>query len=314
MLTRRHIRIKVMQSVYSFKVGEGKMLDDEIVFFKDSIAKSYDLYFLMFSLLKSIKQYVDDQLVTYNTHKILKDQKYLKLKRLSDNRFLEFINQHKVLNKYLKNKKFISWDLEFIFTKDLVEEIISNEAFIVYLDNKSPSENDDLEWLIKSFKNIIASSSYLYNYLEDNNLTWIDDLPVVNTFILKTLKKLKTNNLESLKFPKIDESFDDIEFGIQLLKKSILEEEKLLKELEGKTPNWGAERIAQMDKVILKIAIAEILHFPEIPTKVTINEYLEISKDYSTPNSNNFINGVLDKLVREFVDEKRMIKQGRGLL
>ena len=314
MLTRRHIRIKVMQSVYSFKVGEGKMLDDEIIFFKDSIAKSYDLYFLMFSLLKSIKQYVDDQLVTYNTHKILKDQKYLKLKRLSDNRFLEFINQHKVLNKYLKNKKFISWDLEFIFTKDLVEEIISNEAFIVYLDNKSPSENDDLEWLIKSFKNIIASSSYLYNYLEDNNLTWIDDLPVVNTFILKTLKKLKTNNLESLKFPKIDESFDDIEFGIQLLKKSVLEEEKLLKELEGKTPNWGAERIAQMDKVILKIAIAEILHFPEIPTKVTINEYLEISKDYSTPNSNNFINGVLDKLVREFVDEKRVIKQGRGLL
>tara|TARA_B100000965_G_C19553528_1_gene741162 strand:- start:101 stop:1012 length:912 start_codon:yes stop_codon:yes gene_type:complete len=303
-----------MQSVYSFKVGEGKMLDDEIVFFKDSMAKSYDLYFLMFSLLKSIKQYVDDQLVTYNAHKILKDQKYLKLKRLSDNRFLEFINQHKVLNKYFKNKKFISWDLEFIFTKDLVEEIISNEAFKVYLDNKSPSEKDDLEWLIKSYKNIIASSSYLYNYLEDNNLTWIDDLPVVNTFILKTLKKLKTNNLESLKFPKIDESFDDIDFGIQLLKKSILEEEKLLKELEGKTPNWGAERIAQMDKVILKIAIAEILHFPEIPTKVTINEYLEISKDYSTPNSNNFINGVLDKLVREFVDEKRMIKQGRGLL
>jgi len=314
MLTRRHIRIKVMQSVYSFKVGEGKMLDDEIAFFKDSIAKSYDLYFLMFSLLKSIKQYVDDQLVTYNAHKILKDQKYLKLKRLSDNRFLEFINQHKVLNKYLKNKKFISWDLEFIFTKDLVEEIISNEAFKVYLDNKNPSEKDDLEWLIKSFKNIIASSPYLYNYLEDNNLTWVDDLPVVNTFILKTLKKLRTNNLESLKFPKIDESFDDIEFGIQLLKKSILEEEKLLKELEGKTPNWGAERIAQMDKVILKIAIAEILHFPEIPTKVTINEYLEISKDYSTPNSNNFINGVLDKLVREFVDEKRMIKQGRGLL
>ena len=314
MLTRRHIRIKVMQSVYSFKVGEGKMLDDEIVFFKDSMAKSYDLYFLMFSLLKSIKQYVDDQLVTYNAHKILKDQKYLKLKRLSDNRFLEFINQHKVLNKYLKNKKFISWDLEFIFTKDLVEESISNEAFKVYLDNKSPSEKDDLEWLIKSYKNIIASSSYLYNYLEDNNLTWIDDLPVVNTFILKTLKKLKTNNLESLKFPKIDESFDDIDFGIQLLKKSILEEEKLLKELEGKTPNWGAERIAQMDKVILKIAIAEILYFPEIPTKVTINEYLEISKDYSTPNSNNFINGVLDKLVREFVDEKRMIKQGRGLL
>ncbi len=314
MLTRRHIRIKVMQSVYSFNLGKGKKLEDEIVFFKKSVDETYDLYLLMLALFKSIKQYVNEQLLAYNKHQIIRDEKHLKLKRLSENRFLNFINEHIVLNKHIENKKFIRWDLEFIFIKDLVEEMISRKEFETYLLNDRPSEKDDLRWLIKSFKNTIAPSSYLYKYIEDHNLTWSDDLPLINTFILKTLKQLSLDNSQSLKFSKSIESVDDLEFGIELLKKAILEEEKLLKELEGKTPNWGAERIAQMDQVILKIAIAELLYFPNIPIKVSLNEYLEISKDYSTPNSNNFINGVLDKLVREFIDEKRMIKQGRGLL
>ena len=314
MLTRRHIRIKVMQSVYSFNLAKEKKLEDEIVFFKDSVAKTFDLYLLVLGLLKAIKQYVDDQLLAYNKHKIIKDEKYLRLKCLSENRFLNFINDHSTLKKHLKNKKFIRWDLEFVFMKDLVEEMISKKVFETYINNKKPSEKDDLQWLIKSFKNTIAPSPYLYNYLEDHNLTWIDDLPVVNTFILKLLKQIDLDDSQSLKFPKLNENTDDLQFGIKLLEKAITKEEKLLKELEGKTPNWGAERIARMDQVILKIAIAELLYFPNIPTKVSLNEYLEIAKDYSTPNSNNFINGVLDKLVREFIDKKRMIKEGRGLL
>lgn len=314
MLTRRHIRIKVMQSVYSFNLAKEKKLEDEIVFFKDSVAKTFDLYLLVLGLLKAIKQYIDDQLLAYNKHKIIKDEKYLSLKCLSENRFLNFINDHSTLKKYLKNKKFIRWDLEFVFMKDLVEEIISKKVFETYINNKKPSEKDDLQLLIKSFKNTIAPAPYLYNYLEDHNLTWIDDLPVVNTFILKILKQLDLDDSQSLKFPKLNENNDDLQFGIKLLEKAITKEEDLLKELEGKTPNWGAERIARMDQVILKIAIAELLYFPNIPTKVSLNEYLEIAKDYSTPNSNNFINGVLDKLVREFIDKKRMIKEGRGLL
>ena len=314
MLTRRHIRIKVMQSVYSFSLGKQKKLDDEIVFFKESVAQTYNLYLLILALLKAIKQYVDEQIQAYNKHQIVKDEKYDKLLRLSQNRFLKFINEHNILEKQLKNKKFVRWDLEFIFMKDLVEEMISKKAFETYLEKDEPSEKDDLQWLIKSFKNTIAPSTYLYNYVEDYNLTWIDDLPVINTFILKTLKQLSLVDSKSLKFPRTIEKTEDLEFGIKLLEKSIVEEEKLLKELEGRTPNWDVKRIAQMDHVILKIAIAELLYFPNIPTKVSLNEYLEIAKDYSTPKSNNFINGVLDKLVREFINEKRMIKEGRGLL
>ena len=128
------------------------------------------------------------------------------------------------------------------------------------------------------------------------------------------MKQIDTKDSNSLKFPKPIENQEDLTFGVTLLEKTIVEDVKLQKELEGKTPNWEAERIAKLDGVILKIAIVELLHFPGIPTKVTLNEYLEIAKDYSTPNSNNFVNGVLDKLVREFSQEKRMIKTGRGLL
>ena len=314
MLTRRHIRIKVMQSFYSYSIGKKKKLEDEIVFFRESVTQTYHLYFLILALLKSIKTYVDDQLLAYRKNQIQKDGKYLKFVHLSKNRFLEFIKQHDHLQKQLENKKFIRWDLEFVFMKDLVEKIISQKTFDNYLQKEKPSELEDLHWLIKCFKNTIATSPYLYEYLEDHNLTWIDDLPVINTFVLKTLKKLNLKNSKSLKFPKLKDSYEDLKFGIELLEKSILKEKELLNELKGKTPNWDAGRIASLDLVILKIAITEILYFPNIPSKVSINEYLEIAKDYSTPNSNNFINGVLDKLVREFIDDKRMIKVGRGLL
>ena len=314
MLTRRHIRIKVMQSVYSFSTGKEKKLKDEVLFFKQSIAQTFDLYLLLLALFNALKDHVSDQLIAYDKHQIKSNEKHLCLKRLSQNKVLQFFYHHETLQKQLKNKKFIRWDLEFKFLNDLIDEITKTESFQTYLEIENPTESDDLRWFSKCFKESIAPSSYLFDYLEDNQLTWIDDLPVVNTFMLKMLKQLDTKVSNSLKFPKPIENQEDLTFGVTLLERTIEEDEKLQKELEGKTPNWEAERIAKLDGVILKIAIVELLHFPNIPTKVTLNEYLEIAKDYSTPNSNNFVNGVLDKLVREFTQEKRMIKTGRGLL
>ena len=314
MLTRRHIRIKVMQSVYSFSLGEEKKLEDEIGFFKESVAQTFDLYLLLLALLKAIKQFTDDQLSTYEKNDINQNEHFHMFRQISKNEILVFIDQHPQLQQYLKNKKFIRWDLEFSFLKDLLNEITSSTVFRSYFEIKNPSLADDLKWIMKCFKEIIAPSSYLYGYLEDQQLTWIDDLPVVNTFMMKMFKQLNPKNTNSLQFPRSIENQEDLDFGITLLEKTISKEEQLLKELEGKTPNWDADRIARLDQVILKIAIAELLYFPNIPTKVTLNEYLEIAKDYSTPNSNHFVNGVLDKLVREFQTEKRMVKTGRGLL
>ena len=314
MLTRRHIRIKVMQSVYSFSLGKERKLDEELKFFKQSVFQSFDLYLLLLALLKALVNYLGEQCQTYDTHKIKKEQKYFALKKLSQNKILAFISSHIELENQLKNKKFIRWDLEFVFLKDLVQEIIESQKFKDFFAIDNPSLKQEQQFLVSCFKEHIAPSVYLFNYLEDHQLTWIDDLPVVNTFLLKILKQLDVDKPKSLLFPKPIENIEDLEFGVELLEKTLGKDEELAAELEGKTPNWEADRIAQLDRVILKIAIIELLYFPSIPERVTINEYLEIAKDYSTPNSNNFINGVLDKLVREYKANKRMIKTGRGLL
>ena len=289
MLTRRHIRIKIIQSVYSFSLDKGRKIDDQILFFNKSILHTYNLYLLMLSLFKELKIHSKEQLLAYKKNSITKDENYLGINCLAKNKFLDFFVNHAELESQIKNKNFIKWDLEFKFIKRLVLKIIKSENFKKYSQIKSPN-------------------------LEDQNLYWIADLPLVNTFLLKMFKNLDIKDSNSLKFPEPKQQDEDLKFGIKLLKIVISKSSELHNEIKGKTPNWDPERIAFIDKVILRTAIAELLHFQDIPTKVTLNEYLEIAKDYSTPNSNTFVNGVLDKLVKDFKNENRLMKTGRGLL
>ena len=314
MLTRRHIRIKVMQSVYSFSIGKQYKIDDEVKFFKKSIEHTFNLYLFLLSLIKSLHAYAEQQLETIQKHNIQNGNHFIILQKFAQNKVLIFIKEHESLSKHLNNKKLINWDLEFKYLKELFKIVTSSAVFEAYMTLENITIADDLKLVSKIFKDHIATSNYLYEHIEDQRLTWIDDLPVVNTFILKMLKNIEVDRPQSLTFPKPSENQEDTDFGIQLLEKVIVNDEKLQKELLGKTPNWDTDRIAQLDNVILKIAIAELLYFPLIPSKVTLNEYLEIAKDYSTPNSNNFVNGVLDKLVKEFSQENRLNKTGRGLL
>ena len=314
MLTRRHIRIKIIQSVYSFSLDKGRKIDDQILFFNKSILETYNLYLLMLSLFKELKIHSKEQLLAYQKNGIIKDENYLGINCLAKNKFLDFFDDHAALESQIKNKNFINWDLEFKFIKRLVLKIIKSENFKKYSLIKSPKLEDCQDSFISLFKDIIAPSSYLYNYLEDQNLYWIADLPLVNTFLLKMFKNFDIKDSNSLKFPQPKQQEEDLKFGVKLLKIVISKSSELHNEIKGKTPNWDPERIAFIDKVILRTAIAELLHFEDIPTKVTLNEYLEIAKDYSTPNSNNFVNGVLDKLVKDFKNENRLMKTGRGLL
>ena len=314
MVTRRHIRIKIIQSVYSFSLDKGRKIDDQILFFNKSILETFNLYLLMLSLFKELKIHSKEQLLAYQKNGIIKDENYLGINCLAKNKFLDFLDNHAGLENHIKNKNFIKWDLEFKFIRRLVLKIIKSENFIKYSLIKSPNLNDCQSSLINLFKDIIAPSTYLHNYIEDQNLSWATDLPLVNTFILKTFKNLNIKEPNSLKFPKPEQQEEDLEFGVKLLKTVISKSSELHNEIKGKTPNWDPERITFIDQVILRTAIAELLHFEDIPAKVTLNEYLEIAKDYSTPNSNNFVNGVLDKLLKDFKNENRLMKTGRGLL
>ena len=206
------------------------------------------------------------------------------------------------------------WELEFDYIKKIYATLLKSELFEVYSKLTEPTDEQQIRFVVSLFKDIIAPDDSLYHYLEDLNMTWIDDLPLVNTFLLKQLKRVDLDSQSSLEFPDFNENKEDIDFGIELFEKAIANEEALQKELDGKTPNWDSERIANLDAILIKLAIAELFYFSNIPPKVTLNEYLEIAKEYSTPKSNLFINGVLDSLVKEYEKTNRMNKQGRGLL
>jgi len=214
----------------------------------------------------------------------------------------------------MKTKKMNHWELEFDYVKKIYTSLLESELFREYIKLSEPTNEEQIRFVVSMFKNLIAPDDSLYHYFEDLNITWIDDLPLVNTYLLKQLKRMNLDEESSINFPNFNKNEEDIVFGVELFEKVIVNEDELQKELEGKTPNWDSDRIANLDAILIKLAIAELFYFSEIPPKVTLNEYLEIAKEYSTPKSNLFINGVLDSLVKEYEKTNRMNKQGRGLL
>src|SRR5690606_33209337 len=150
-------------------------------------------------------------------------------------------------------------------------------------------------------------------FLEDNKISWIDDVPVVSTTILKQLEGWKPEK-EHLRTSRVSKDEEDKEYARQLLRKTTLNGDVFVKEYEDKTRNWELERLAEIDGIILNMAVCELQKFPSIPVKVTINEYLELAKEYSTPKSSIFINGILDALVKEYKKENKLNKIGRGLI
>lgn len=314
MLNRRHIRIKVMQTIYSFKGGESDSFDKEQKFLLHSLDNIYNLYLLLISLLIEIQKKSEDYLdKTSKKHLATKEEKNPN-KKLVNNEVLLMLKNNVLLQDELEQRKISNWDLDSEYVDVIFREILASDLYAQYMQTKTTSFKEDRAFVVDIFSDIIAPNDKLYDYLEDKNLTWIDDLPVVNTAILKLLRKVKQDALATYLLPKLYKDLDDKAYAIELFKKTLLNQSKLSEVIKGKTQNWDSERIASLDTVLLKMAICEIQKFPSIPVKVTINEYLEIAKEYSTPKSSIFINGILDKLVKEYQETDTLNKTGRGLM
>ncbi|MBC7523125.1 MAG: transcription antitermination factor NusB [Flavobacterium sp.] len=302
-----------MQSIYAMHQNESDNLEKQEKFLLASIENILDLYLVIISALIELRK---------------KEQIFIeksKLKHLATpeelNPNLKFINNSILLA--LEESSTVSIALEkrkinnFQNNDDtvllLLEDIKQSKFYEDYMTIKSTSFTDERNFIADLFEQIIAPNEKLYNYLEDYKLTWVDDIPLVNTEILKQLKQFPSND-ERFKIPKVYKDEEDKEYAINLFRKTVLNETDLEKEYENKTPNWDITRIAKLDTTILKMAICEFLKFPSIPLKVTINEYLEIAKEYSTPNSSVFINGILDNLSKELLTTEKIKKTGRGLM
>ncbi len=314
MLNRRHIRIKVMQTLYASNKSESEDVKSKTRFLNKSLDSTYDLYLSVLSLIIEVHKKAKDR-HEKSQQKLLSGNKpaptHLKF---INNEVLTLLSANEALAKALEDRKLNPWYLDFEYVDIIYKAIINSDIYKAYMETSTSTFKEDKEFFISIFEEVIAPNDKLYDYYEDKNITWLDDIPVVNTGILKLIRKLKPTSSEHHFLPKLFKDEDDRVFAEELLTKTILNQSTLSEAIASKTKNWDSERITQIDTVLMQMAICEFLKFPSIPVKVTINEYLEIAKEYSTPKSSNFINGILDKIVKEYTSEKKLNKIGRGLM
>lgn len=312
MINRRHIRVKVMQSVYAMLQSHNDDIIREEKFLKHSILKMYDLYVLNLQLLVEVQKFAANK-IALSKKKILATKEDLNPNnKFLNNRVLNTLAESISIEGYIELNNLKNWDLETEYVKIIFNNLQESALYKAYLSNEEDSFKLDKAFVIDFFKEIIAPNEKLADYYEDTMISWVDDIPFVNTWVTKTLSKQKEN--VSFILGSLYKDKDDEDFVSKMFKKTVLKQQEYEKEIEDKTPNWETDRIADVDMILIKMAIAEFLNFPSIPTRVTINEYIEISKDYSTEKSSYFINGVLDKISKEYIANKKIVKIGRGLL
>ena len=311
-LNRRHIRVKVMQSIYALHQKNSDDIEKEAKFLLHSIDSIQDLYLIMLSSLVEIRKKEVVFLEASSKKHLATPEEKNPNRKFVNNSVLQLLEESSSLSIALEKRKINNWQMNDDYILILLNEIKQSELYSNYMSTTKSSFEEDKGFVVEMFEKLIAPNEKLYEYLEDNKLTWVDDIPVVNTQILKELKLVSEKS--EFRASKLYKDQEDKEFVSLLFNKTVLNEVELAKEYIDKTPNWDAERIAEIDTIILKMAICEFLKFPSIPVKVTINEYLEIAKEYSTPKSSIFINGILDNLVKEFQNENKIQKTGRGLI
>ena len=301
-----------MQSIYALHQKNSDDIEKEEKFLLHSIDSIQDLYLIMLSSLIEIRKKEVIYLEASSKKHLATPEEKNPNRKFVNNAILQLLEESNSLSIALEKRKITNWAMNDDYILILLNEIKQSSLYQKYMMQKKTSFEEDKDFVIDMFSELIAPNEKLYEYLEDNKLTWIDDIPLVNTQILKELKQVVAN--EEFRVTKLYKDQEDQEFVSLLFKKTVLNEIDLAKEYIDKTPNWDADRIAEIDTIILKMAICEFLKFQSIPVRVTINEYLGIAKEYSTPKSSLFINGILDNLVKEFQSEEKIKKTGRGLM
>ena len=306
MINRELIRVKVVQLTYAYYQNGSNNIDaaeKELIF---SLSKAYDLYNYMLSLMVAItKEARDYQQIM--ERKARREALDWPSSRFADNRFALQLENNRMLCEFLENKK-MSWDAHSDFVKRLFLRIKEAQFFKDYLDNPVDSYENDREVWRKIYKAFIRDNDELDDMLEDESLYWNDDKDIVDTFVIKTIKRFEEKNgVKQTLLPEYD-SEEDRDFARKLFRASILKADEFQRYMNEASWNWDFSRLAFMDVVIMQIAIAEMVSFPNIPVNVTINEFVELAKLYSTPQSGRYVNGVLDGIARTLIERGILLK------
>ncbi len=311
MLNRRHIRIKVLQAFYAFSQSNSHDLENGLKEFIHSMKKTFDLYTYLIQIFIPLKRYAHIK-IEESKRSYTKQQSSDLSSSFIENKVIKKLESSKDLATLINNSK-VNWvgDVENDLIKKMFREICNSETFKEIL----MSENDSFEihknQLIKLFKEEICNYDLLHHFFDEKSIYWQDDLDHVSSMIIKTIKSFKEDqDIVLMSLWKDDEK----EFAMNLISKAISNKSHNDEVLQSYSKNWESERLAKMDSLLMNLAITEAKEFSSIPLKVTLNEYIEISKFYSTPKSNGFINGILDKIFIDLKKQGQIKKMGRGLI
>ncbi len=306
MINRILIRLKVLQIVYSYyQNGKGDLnvAEKELLF---SLQKSYDLYFYYLLLITEITD-LQKRLIDARKNKLLPSEEELNPDtRLINNRFAAQLAENETLRKQVDERK-LSWADDEEFIRALLDKILASDIYQDYLKKENDSYATDKEFWRQVFKKFICNDETVDEHLEDKNIYW-NDTDIVSSFALKTIKKFSEKNGSAQPLMPMFKDLDDKTFAINLFRQTILKGPEWRERVEKYLQNWEMERVAQMDMVILQTAMAEIFSFPTIPTNVTLNEYINAAKYFSTPKSGTFINGILNAIITELKKEGGLLK------
>ena len=307
MINRVLIRIKVLQIVFAYYQNGSddlKMAENELLL---SLRRSYDLYYYFLLLIVEVTRLHERQLDT-RKHKYLPTSDELNPNmRLVNNRLARQIEANEKLQAYVKEHG-VSWVNETDFVKRVLELILNSELYAEYKDSEDDSYETDREFWRAVFRKLICRNEELENALEDISIYWNDDIEIIQTFVIKTIKRFEEAHGSRQELLPMFKDEEDRDFAIQLFRKTLLYGEEYRERIDRHLRNWESERVANMDLYIMQMALAELLHFPNIPVNVTLNEYIDAAKAYSTPKSGTFINGILDSIVPELAQEKLLFK------
>ncbi|MBE6187221.1 MAG: transcription antitermination factor NusB [Rikenellaceae bacterium] len=312
MISRRMLRIKVLKALYAHMKSDADSLMASEKMLVTSIDKTYDLYFLMLSLIVEMAHYAEQRQEMAKKKQLPTYEDLNPNRKFVDNAVVRLIAQSDSVNDYLAARK-LSWAQYPELIKTLFAQLEQSDYYKKYMTSQEHSFREDLALVTEFYTRELEESEVLENAIDEMSILWNDDLGFALIMVTRTLSNMRPSHVEMKVLPKF-KSIEDLDFARELFAKTAVNFDTYQEEIEKYTRNWDVERIAFMDNLIMAAAMAELITFPSIPVKVTLDEYIEIAKFYSTQGSSTFINGILDKIVASLNEQGKINKSGRGLI
>lgn len=308
MINRVLIRIRVIQILYATYLNESgnlKKAESDLIY---SLQKSSDLYYYLLLLLIEVTDAHQRRIDARKAKLLPTEQDINPNTKLVDNLFVNQLRNNETLVKYLADRP-LDWSEHDSYVRNLLDKIVKSSIYQEYILSETQDYQQDKDFWRKIFKTFICGDELLDEILEDESLYWNDDVEIIESFVLKTIKQFEQEKRDKQSLLPMFKDEEDRLFAVTLLRESMLNVKNVRDMIDKYASNWESERIAFMDKIIMQVAVVELLSFPSIPISVTMNEYLNIAKAYSTQKSSSFINGILDSIVNELKNDKKLIKK-----